>query len=71
MVDTQDIAVLRTALASLPSQCRYHGDRTAPDDYGHLYGRTACCETGLPAQQRKLATEVLDRLARRPQAPAG
>jgi len=53
----QPLAVIRAALESLPEQCRYHGENTEPRDT--LFGREACCDTGLPAQRRKLAEQAL------------
>lgn len=59
----RDFAVVRAALAALPDCCRYHGDRLDPD---HLsYGREACCDTGVPAQRRRVAEKALQRLEQR------
>lgn len=55
-----DLALIRKALDALPSRCRYHQDDTEP---GHgLLAREACCDTGVPAQRRKLAEQALQRL---------
>ncbi len=51
---------IRRALEKLPATCRYHGDNTQPDRPG--WGREACCDTGIPAQRRKLAEAALDQL---------
>lgn len=59
---TPELTTIRAALESLPAQCRYHGDDTGPRD--RLYGREACCDTGIPAQRRKLAEQALRNLAR-------
>jgi hypothetical protein len=56
-------AIIRKALEELPAQCRYHGDATAPSDRGRLFGREACCDTGVPAQRRKVAEQALRNLA--------
>jgi hypothetical protein len=56
-----DVALIRQALAELPAQCRYHGEHTAP--HPGLYPREACCDTGTPAQRRKLAEQALARVA--------
>lgn len=62
-----EIATIQAALESLPEQCRYHGDETKPRD--RLYGREACCDTGIPAQRRKKAEQALATLGWTP--PAG
>jgi hypothetical protein len=62
-----DLALIRKALNALPNQCRYHHDRTEPDS--HARGREACCDTGVPAQRRKLAEQALQRLSERGAAP--
>lgn len=49
------LPAIRKALAHLPAQCRYHGDNTTPN----WPGRTACCDTGEPAQARKEAEAAL------------
>lgn len=56
-----DLALIRKALDALPSQCRFHRDKTAP--HTEAWGREACCDTGVPAQRRKLAEQALQRLA--------
>ncbi|MGW9299414.1 hypothetical protein ACWHA3_01125 [Streptomyces cyaneofuscatus] len=59
-MDRSDETALRAALSELPSQCRYHGDRTDPPD--GLIRREACCDTGVAAHRRKKAEAVLNRL---------
>ncbi|MFF1348498.1 hypothetical protein ACFVZJ_21385 [Streptomyces sp. NPDC058322] len=63
-MDQQDIRAIEAALNELPSQCRYHGDQTAPDHYGRMTRSEACCDTGIPAQRRKVAEEALARQRR-------
>ena len=59
-MDRSDAATIRAALRKLPSACRYHGDKTAPPP--GLIRREACCDTGAPAQRRKEAEAVMDRI---------
>lgn len=61
-MDRSDAAVLRAALRKLPSSCRYHGEKTEPPP--GLIRREACCDTGAPAQRRKEAEAVLDRITK-------
>lgn len=60
----QPLAVIRAALESLPAQCRYHGENTQPRDT--LFGREACCDTGIPARRRKAAEQALHQLSGTP-----
>lgn len=57
---TGTLTAIRQALDSLPARCRYHGDQTGPHRPG--YGSEACCDTGVPAQRRKLAEAALNAL---------
>lgn len=59
------IATIRAALEELPERCRYHGDATEPRD--RMFGREACCDTGIPARRRKLAEQALRALEAAPQ----
>ena len=59
-MERSDAATIRAALRKLPSTCRYHGDATEPTP--GLIRREACCDTGAPAQRRKEAEAVLDRI---------
>jgi hypothetical protein len=59
-MERSDAAAIRAALQELPSRCRYHGDDTAPPS--GLIRREACCDTGIPAQRRKEAEAVLNRI---------
>lgn len=61
-MDHRDIATIRAALNALPSQCRYHGDRTSPDHYARMTRSEACCDTGIPAHRRKQAEAALAQL---------
>jgi hypothetical protein len=56
-----DLSVIREALEALPAQCRYHGDTTEPPS-NNMFRREACCDTGIPAQRRKLAERALRNL---------
>ena len=67
---SHDIAAIRAALESLPTQCRYHGDATQLDGRDRLFGREACCDTGVPAQRRKKAEQALADLDRTPASTA-
>lgn len=58
------IATIQAALEALPAQCRYHGEATEPSDRDRLYGREACCDTGIPAERRKKAEQALTNLAK-------
>lgn len=59
------VPVIARALDRLPKECRYHGDRLDPADYGG-WGRTACCDTGEPARLRQQAELALLVLTTRP-----
>ncbi|MFF7631412.1 hypothetical protein [Streptomyces cyaneofuscatus] len=48
------LPVLRRAVESLPSKCRYHDDTTP-----HGTWREACCDTGIPARRRAIAEKAL------------
>ena len=61
-VDPQDFCAIEAALSQLPSQCRYHGDKTDPP--ADLIRREACCDTGVPARRRRIAEEALARQRR-------
>lgn len=56
---TTGIATIQAALEALPAQCRYHGEATEPSDRDRLFGREACCDTGISAQRRKKAEQAL------------
>ncbi|GIH69452.1 hypothetical protein [Sphaerimonospora thailandensis] len=59
---SEQLRTIRAALDSLPAQCIYHGENTEPPS-GSLLWREACCDTGIPAQRRKLAEQALDQVA--------
>lgn len=60
LIHPTDLKAIKRALEALPSQCRYHGEKTEP--VRELLQREACCDTGTPAQRRKLAEEAVRRL---------
>jgi hypothetical protein len=57
---TRALPAVRRALDSLPARCRYHGEDTDPRRPS--YGHEACCDTGIPAQRRRLAEQALTQL---------
>ncbi|MEV1202801.1 hypothetical protein [Microbispora rosea] len=56
---SEERALIHAALRTLPTECRYHGANTEPEPRDRLYGREACCDTGIAAQRRKLAEQAL------------
>ncbi|MEV3980788.1 hypothetical protein [Nonomuraea sp. NPDC049758] len=56
-MDVRAAAALRVALSSLPESCPYHGPHLEPRD--RLFGREACCDTGVPAMRRRKAEQAL------------
>ncbi|MEU4911613.1 hypothetical protein, partial [Streptomyces fradiae] len=54
---------LRRAIDSMPTTCRYHGDRLDPDQYGRMVRSEACCDTGVAPRRAREARRAIDRLA--------